>query len=242
MNLCLAIDSSGRGGQVVLAAETAVGDVLFLARLEHDLARGNAETLFGLFDDALTVAGREKSEIQRVAVIQGPGSFTGLRIGIMTAKGLAYALSCELWSAASLPLLAAESPEPCLALVGAGRGHGFVEHFGGAAGGGSGPARLDAEGIASWAARLSCPQIRFSTSDAAAAELVASPLLSGCTPVQVVAVESLARRALLGQAPAQRSEPAALLPVYLAPSQAERTHGIDLDSAVHTARPPESWG
>jgi tRNA threonylcarbamoyl adenosine modification protein YeaZ len=240
VNLCLAIDSSGRGGQVALAVQTAPGRVEFLARAAHDLARGNAETLFALFDEALAAAGKGRHEIRRVAVIQGPGSFTGLRIGIMTAKGLAYALGCELWSAATLPLLAAEDPEPCLALVAAGRGHAFVEHFG--AGGGAGPARLDAAGIASLAERLSCQQIRFSSADTAAAEMVATAPLLGCVPVRVTAVESLARRALLGQIPAQRSEPRALLPVYLAPSQAERTHGIDLDSTVHTATPPESWG
>jgi tRNA threonylcarbamoyladenosine biosynthesis protein TsaB len=51
----------------------------------------HAPTLLGLIDDVLRDAGVEPDCLDAVAVSQGPGSFTGLRIGISTAKGLAYA-------------------------------------------------------------------------------------------------------------------------------------------------------
>jgi hypothetical protein len=53
--------------------------------------------------------------------------------------------------------------------------------------------------------------------------------------------EALGRCAAAGRPPARRHDAAALTPLYLAPSQAERVHGVDLSEEVHTPAPPESW-
>ncbi len=58
----------------------------------------------------LRAAGRDPQDIGAIAVSQGPGNFTGLRIGLATAKGLALALSCPLVGVSTLEVLAAQFP------------------------------------------------------------------------------------------------------------------------------------
>jgi tRNA threonylcarbamoyladenosine biosynthesis protein TsaB len=66
---------------------------------------GHATRLLPLANDLLVEAGIEWSELQRIAVGVGPGTFTGLRIGIATARGLAQSLGVELVGVSSLRAL-----------------------------------------------------------------------------------------------------------------------------------------
>ena len=86
----LLIETSGRGGRVGLA----VGDLLLERAL--DPARRHARDLAPAVADLLAEAGLTPRAVRRVAVSVGPGSFTGLRVGIMSAKAFAYATGCEL--------------------------------------------------------------------------------------------------------------------------------------------------
>ena len=99
----------------LLALETAT-DLCSVALLDGDhvaveltLARprAHAENLVPLLRDALRYGGVEASALEAVAVSQGPGSYTGLRIGASTAKGLATALDVPLVAVPSLEVLAA---------------------------------------------------------------------------------------------------------------------------------------
>jgi tRNA threonylcarbamoyladenosine biosynthesis protein TsaB len=77
---------------------------------------GHATRLLAMAHELLAAAGASWSEIDRVAVGLGPGTFTGLRVGIATARGLAQSLPAELvgissLQALALPALAAASPE-----------------------------------------------------------------------------------------------------------------------------------
>jgi tRNA threonylcarbamoyladenosine biosynthesis protein TsaB len=88
---------------------------------------GHATQLLALADAALAGAGLAPGEVDRVAVGVGPGSFTGLRIGIATARGLAQGWDCELVGVSSLRALAVgvDAPEVA-AVIDARRGEVFA--------------------------------------------------------------------------------------------------------------------
>jgi tRNA threonylcarbamoyladenosine biosynthesis protein TsaB len=65
----------------------------------------HAEKLHVLIDEVLRTSKTEKSGIQAIGISKGPGSYTGLRIGVSAAKGLAYALGIPLLSCTSLETL-----------------------------------------------------------------------------------------------------------------------------------------
>lgn len=58
------------------------------------MTRGHAERLFPMIEDVLAEAGIGFGDLTRVAVCTGPGSFTGLRVGVAAARGLA--LGCGI--------------------------------------------------------------------------------------------------------------------------------------------------
>ncbi len=66
----------------------------------------HAEKLHVFIEEMLKETGVSVQEIQAVAVSKGPGSYTGLRIGVSTAKGLCYALGIPLISVDTLQVLA----------------------------------------------------------------------------------------------------------------------------------------
>jgi tRNA threonylcarbamoyladenosine biosynthesis protein TsaB len=66
----------------------------------------HAEKLNGFIEDVLAEAGYQLAEVEAVAISAGPGSYTGLRIGTSTAKGLCYGLNIPLISINSLKALA----------------------------------------------------------------------------------------------------------------------------------------
>lgn len=68
--------------------------------------KGHRADLLVLIDGACSGAGLTPSAIEAVAIGAGPGSFTGLRIGMATAKGIAFAAKRPLWAVSSLAALA----------------------------------------------------------------------------------------------------------------------------------------
>jgi tRNA threonylcarbamoyladenosine biosynthesis protein TsaB len=71
-----------------------------------DAHPGHATRLLSMAAELLAQAGLRWSDVQRIAVGIGPGRFTGLRVGIATARGLAQSLSAELVGVSSLHALA----------------------------------------------------------------------------------------------------------------------------------------
>ncbi len=102
---------------------------------------GHATRLLEMVHDLLVQAGVAWSEIDRIAVGIGPGTFTGLRVGVATARGLAQSLQAELVGVSSLQALATsafaaqpneiESVEPAavLAVIDAKRGEAFAAAY-----------------------------------------------------------------------------------------------------------------
>jgi tRNA threonylcarbamoyladenosine biosynthesis protein TsaB len=109
---------------------------------------GHATRLLGMAAGLLADDAVAWEEIERVAVGVGPGAFTGLRVGVATARGLAQSLGCELVGVSSLRALAAAAfagspsgaPEAVLAVIDARRGEVFAAAF--APGDGDGPREL----------------------------------------------------------------------------------------------------
>lgn len=92
--------------------------------------RRHAEEITPLLDDALREAGCSIAEIDRLAVDVGPGRFTGLRVGLATARGLALACDRPVVGVTSLELLAAARPErPLAAVIDARRNEVFQQVF-----------------------------------------------------------------------------------------------------------------
>ena len=81
------------------------GDLLALVE-ENGMRYSHAEQLHNFIADGLTEAGISFDQLDAVAVSKGPGSYTGLRIGVSAAKGLCFALDIPLISVHTLKILA----------------------------------------------------------------------------------------------------------------------------------------
>lgn len=86
MNI-LAVDTSAN-----TAAVSVVADQKLLAEEIVNYKKTHSETIMPMIDAALKNCGLDISDIDIFAVANGPGSFTGLRIGVSTVKGIAHAL------------------------------------------------------------------------------------------------------------------------------------------------------
>jgi len=96
------------------------------------LGRRHSEHLPGLLDRFLTESGADLSQLTGLAVSIGPGSFTGLRVGLSLAKGLASALNLPLVGVPTLKALAwpyARARIPVCALLDARKGEVFCALF-----------------------------------------------------------------------------------------------------------------
>lgn len=97
----LAIDSSGLVASAALVEEDRI-----LAEFNVNNKKTHSQTLLPMIDQLKGILGLEMNQIDAVAVSKGPGSFTGLRIGSATAKGIALALEKPIIEISSLEAMA----------------------------------------------------------------------------------------------------------------------------------------
>jgi len=120
----LAIDCAAN-----LCAACVFADGRALGRAVRDLGKGHAEHLMDVIAEAMQAAGVAYADLSRIGVSVGPGSFTGVRVGVSTARGLALALKIPAIGVTTLEAIAAEAwashpqprPEAIMAAIDAGR-------------------------------------------------------------------------------------------------------------------------
>ncbi len=212
----LLIETSGRGGLVALAVGgTVVGERTL------DPARRQNRDLAPFAAELLSAAGLTAKSLRGVMVSVGPGSYTGLRVGLISAKVLAYAVGCELVAVPTFAAIAELAPPelPGVDVISDGlQGLVYCQRY----------ARTDgvmaatnalailtlAEWVATGPAAVSGPGVALA--DAALDASVMRVLVDLRTPA-AASLLAAGRRV----APVTREELFALEPLYLRPSSAE---------------------
>lgn len=124
---------------IILALDTALNAVSVavldgdraLAAVSHPMERGHQERLAGVVRDAMKQAGIGFDALDRIGVTVGPGSFTGLRVGLAFAKGLGLALTVPVVGVGTLAALAAsiDAFDVTAAVIDARRGQVYLQIF-----------------------------------------------------------------------------------------------------------------
>lgn len=99
--LILAIDTASIYCAVALIRHKSV-----IARISERMNKGHAEKLIGYITQVMEQANMTLSQVDRIAVNIGPGSFTGVRVGVSTARALALALEIPAVGVSALEALA----------------------------------------------------------------------------------------------------------------------------------------
>lgn len=126
----LAIDTSGKHGSVALChGDAASFAVLGLSAIEGGTYSAR---LMPCIADLLQQAGLSKTQLDGIVVVDGPGSFTGLRVGLSTVKGLCEVLQKPLAVVSMLEALAltyGRDGDTVISVLDAGRGEVYVGEY-----------------------------------------------------------------------------------------------------------------
>lgn len=190
------------------AGALVVADQVIAAR-RIEMARGQVEHLMPMLGDLLTQAGHDWRDLAAIGVGTGPGNFTGTRIAISAARGLALGLGIAAIGVSTLEAQALGIDGPCVSLVGAPRDQIYVQAFD--AGTPAPPAFSTLEGVRDLDLPLAGAVCIGHHADAIAARIGGAPRPAPDNIAEAIARIAAARRG--GDAP----RPA---PLYLAPTGA----------------------
>jgi len=112
------------------AAALLFGDQI-VAQREENMVKGQAERLFGMLEDLLKDAGSDWPELHRIGVGIGPGNFTGVRISVSGARGLALSLGIPAIGVSTFQALTLDLPGPIFASVDGRAGRLYLQKFDG---------------------------------------------------------------------------------------------------------------
>lgn len=129
--MILVIDTSG---PVCAAGIFDPGRNRLVAAKSEMLGKGHAERLIPMIDEVLAEAGMALKDMTRVGVTIGPGSFTGIRVGVAAARGFALSLGIPAIGVTTLQVVAEQvleidPPAPVVAAIDAGRQEIFAQAF-----------------------------------------------------------------------------------------------------------------
>ncbi|MFT3788104.1 MAG: tRNA (adenosine(37)-N6)-threonylcarbamoyltransferase complex dimerization subunit type 1 TsaB [Tepidisphaeraceae bacterium] len=125
--LALALETSGRTGSVALHR-----DGVLIAERSYPHGLQHAAAVVPMVDELCRSHGLAPSSIEAVYVSAGPGSFTGLRVGVTMAKTLAFATGAKLVAVPTVDVLAANAPPEAtnvIVILDAKRGQIFTARF-----------------------------------------------------------------------------------------------------------------
>lgn len=215
---------------LILAFDTAVAacsaalwrDGTVLATAQNAMDQGQAEALMPMIEDVMGRGGAQYADLDRIAVTVGPGSFTGVRVGLAAARGLGLAAAKPVIGLMTTEVLAASVPPlesrglgagvRILAAIDTKRGDLYVQLFDGQAQGTGQPLALAPSALAAWIGAGAVVAVGDGAA-LAVAILGAQATLSSA--------EALPDTAVLARLAAQQ-QPTALgpLPVYVRPPDA----------------------
>ncbi|WP_281859902.1 tRNA (adenosine(37)-N6)-threonylcarbamoyltransferase complex dimerization subunit type 1 TsaB, partial [Litoreibacter halocynthiae] len=124
--LTLAFDTSAAHCAAVLLS----GDTVLVSRVE-EMQKGQAERLLPLLEEVLSEAGKKWSDLDRIGVGIGPGNFTGIRISVSAARGLALSLGIPAIGVSALEAMAFAPKQlgQTLAALDARQGNVYIQFF-----------------------------------------------------------------------------------------------------------------
>ena len=99
--LILAFETTAKAGSVALLEDNRL-----LAESYQNTGLTHSQTLMVMAEDMLKAAGKSMADVTAVAVAEGPGSFTGVRIGVAAAKGLAWGAELPCYGVSTLESMA----------------------------------------------------------------------------------------------------------------------------------------
>lgn len=182
-----------------------------VARHHEAMDKGQAERLLPMLEDMLAGAGLGWGALTAIAVGIGPGNFTGVRIAVAAARGLAMGLGIPAQGVSGLEALAFGLPRPVLASLDARQGRTYLQLF---TAGDDHPPELIEPGAP--IGRFARPGLSVVGDPAAAI----APDLGAAIVVQPMPMaEAMARIAALRPAPSARPAPLYLRPADAAPSR-----------------------
>lgn len=124
--LILALDTSANFVSIALLDESRV-----LAIAEEEMERGQAEALMPMIQNVMQQAHKTMQDVQGIAVTVGPGSFTGVRIGLATARAFGLALHIPVYGVTCFEAWAYHLGRPCTVVLDSKRDDYFVQSFDG---------------------------------------------------------------------------------------------------------------
>jgi len=131
--LILAIDTA-LDACAAAVLDTEAGQLI--AQESQAMKRGHAEALMPLIGRVIAASGTAFASLGRIAVTTGPGSFTGLRVGLSAARGIALAANIPVVGVTTLtayaaPIVSQNAEHPVISVIDARHDHVYLQVVGG---------------------------------------------------------------------------------------------------------------
>ena len=219
----LAIDCSANLCAACVYDADAAGE---LGREVRDLGKGHAEHLMAVIEEALEKSDKIFADLTAVAVSAGPGSFTGIRVAVATARGLALALKIPAIGVTTLEALAAEARQDfagraILAALDGGRGDIHAALYDELAVLRYGPAAITLEEAVAMISAAGAPPVLTGTAARRISEAAGHPFDLG--PLAATADIATYARLAAGKGPGEKPKP-----LYLRDADAKPQAGFVL--------------